>query len=236
MAHDVLFFVGHFCFVFCSMVLFFAPFVGSFYYRHRQQIREKKPHFNQFMELFFASPESNYLVLSWAALEALVWFIIPEFLLFLMVFMKVNRKVNLLKYDIIGTTLGTGVALVWHASPQVLLKVPYVFQGMIDQTKVWYDTHGVWGLFFQPFSGVPYKVFTSLADDYHFFVPLFLLVAIVARMSRYVIAYEVTRGLYPLLHRFVRKHYAALFVVGIAIFTGLLLKVSLTYGAGYVAR
>jgi len=218
------------------MVLFFVPFVAIFYIRNRQHIRDKRPHFNFFMEKFFASRESNYLVLCWALAEAVVWFIIPEFLLFLMIFMKVKHKVNLLKYDIIGTLIGTVVGFWWHASNSTLVKIPYVFQGMIEQTRLWYDAHGVWGLFFQPFSGVPYKVFTNLALDYHFFLPLFIVIAVVARISRYFIAYEVTKALYPLLHRFVRRHYAVLFVVGIVIFTGLLLKVSMTYGAGYVAH
>ena len=90
------YFLGHFLFIFFAMVLFFVPFVTVFYFRNRHQIRDKKPHFNQFMERFFASRESNYLVLTWAALEALVWFIIPEFLLFLIIFMKVKHKFNLL--------------------------------------------------------------------------------------------------------------------------------------------
>jgi membrane protein YqaA with SNARE-associated domain len=236
MAHYALAYLINFCFVFGSMALFFAPFAGWFYWRHRVQIREKRPHFNFFMEKFFASTQSNYLVATWAASEAIIWFIIPEFLLFLMIFMKVRHKINLLKYDIIGTVIGTLIGVWWHAPQNVLTKIPYVFDGMVQQTRFWYDAHGIWGLIFQPFSGVPYKVFTNLAADYHFFLPLFLVIAVVARISRYFIAYELTKALYPLLHSFVRRHYAVLFVVGIAIFTGLLMKVSLTYGPGYVVR
>lgn len=226
----------HFCFVFGSMALFFAPFVAVFYIRHRRQILESRPHFNFFMERFFASPEANWLVFAWAATEAVFWFIIPEFLLFLMIFMKVKRKINLLKYDIYGTIVGTIVGFMAHASSRTLLRVPYVFQGMIDQVHFWYDKYGIWGLVFQPFSGVPYKVFTSLATDYHFFFVWFLLIAVVARISRYLIAYEVTKALYPLLHKFVRKHYAVLFVVAIMIFTGLLLRVASIYGTGYAVH
>lgn len=226
----------HFCFVFGSMVLFFAPFVAVFYIRNRRQILDSQPHFNFFMEKFFASVEANWLVFAWAAAEAVFWFIIPEFLLFLMIFMKVKRKINLLKYDIFGTIIGTIAGFVLHVSPRSLLQVPYVFQGMIDQVHFWYDKYGIWGLFFQPFSGVPYKVFTSLATDYHFFFVWFLIIAVIARISRYLIAYEVTRALYPLLHRFVRKHYAVLFIVAIMIFTGLLLRVASLYGAGYVVH
>jgi hypothetical protein len=63
--------------VLASVALFFAPFVLVFYARNYRQITEKKPHFNFFMEKFFASKESNYLILAWAACEAVFWFIIP---------------------------------------------------------------------------------------------------------------------------------------------------------------
>lgn len=236
MVSSIVNFLVHFCIIFGSMVLFFAPFVLIFFYKHREQIIEKKPHFNQFMDKFFASKESNYLVAFWAAFEALVWFIIPEFLLFLMFFMKAKNKKNLLKYDIAGTLVGTIIGFMWHASDNTLLKIPYIFQGMIDQTRLWYDNYGIWGLAFQPFSGVPYKVFTNIAPDYHFFLLYFIIIAVFARMSRYVVAYLLTNSLYPLLHKFVRRHYAILFVLGIAIFTVLLLRVSYMYGSGYVPK
>jgi hypothetical protein len=223
-------FLTNFAFIFASMALFFAPFVAVFWWRNRHDIRASKPHFNFFMEQFFTSRESDYLVLAWAALEALVWFIIPEFLLILIVFMKVHRKVNLVKFDIIGTAIGTFVGLGWVMPEQVLLQVPYIYPKMLEQVHKWYEQHGVWGLAFQPFSGVPYKVFIEQASSHHFFVVTFLAIAVVARISRYVIAYQLTIGLYPLAHRFVRKHYAILFAFASAIFTALLLRVTQIYG------
>lgn len=223
-------YVLNFAVIFVCMAAFFAPFVAVFYWRHRQGIREAKPHFNYFMEQFFVSRESNYLILCWAALEALVWFIIPEFLLVLVIFMKVNRKINLVIYDIIGTLIGTIIGL-WLVMPQsVLLKVPYIYPQMLEQVHTWYTQYGVFGLAFQPFSGVPYKVFLEQAAAFHFFWPWFILLAVIARISRYVVVYELTKALFPLAHRFVRRHYAALFVFAVAIFTGLLMRVSQIYG------
>ena len=220
---------AHFVFVFASMALFFAPFVGLFWWRHRIAVKEAKPHFNYFMERFFLSKESNYLVLCWAAAEAVVWFIIPEFLLLLMVFMKIRRKRELIVYDVIGTVIGTVIAYMWNASEQVLLSFPYVFQGMIDHVHAWYEQLGVWGLIYQPFSGVPYKVFTHLAPEYYLPVLGFLVVAIVVRMSRYLVVYEISRRLYPFLHKYVRRHYLVLFVGAILIFTMMLMRVSDIY-------
>jgi hypothetical protein len=222
-------FVINFCVVFVSIFLFFLPFVATFWYKNRVEIADKRPHFNYFMEKFFHSKESNALIASWAATEAIVWFVIPEFLLILIMFMKVRRKMQLVTYDIIGTIIGTIIALLLHLPEKALLSVPYIYQGMINHVHQWFGEHGIWGIFFQPFSGVPYKVFNALAVDYGFFIPFFIILAVATRMIRYLIIYEVTKALYPFVHRFVRKHYAILFVVAMAIFTILLTRVSNIY-------
>lgn len=212
-----------------SIVLFFAPFIAIFWWRHRSDMSGKNPHFNYFMEQFFHSRESNALIVFWAAGEAVLWFVIPEFLLLLIMFMKVQRKMQLVVYDIIGTVIGTIVAVVLHLPEKALLSLPYVYESMITQVRGWFGEYGILGIFFQPFSGVPYKVFNAVSLDYDFFIPLLIVLAVVARMIRYLIVYEVTKALYPFVHRFVRKHYAILFVVVIAIFTALLMKISHTY-------
>jgi hypothetical protein len=220
----------NFVLVFVAIALFFAPFVGVFWYRNRRQIRQATPHFNYFMERFMTSRESNYLIMVWAMGEALVWFVIPEFLLILVVFMKVHRKFDLVKYDVIGTVIGTIIGFMIHLQNDTFLRVPFVYQRMLDQTHMWFDQYGIWGLLNQPFSGVPYKVFIHVAHEYHFFILFFLIIAVGARIFRYVIVYEATKALYPFCHTFVRKHYAILFVFAIAIFTALLMRVSQIYG------
>jgi len=219
----------NFLIIFCAMALFFAPFVAVFWWRNRATIKENKPHFNYFMEKFFLSHEADALVFTWAAAEAIAWFIIPEFLLFLVIFMRIHRKFDLLKYDLLGTIVGSVIAILWHLPQSAFLRLPYIRPKMLVQAQTWYHSHGIWGLLYQPFSGVPYKVFTHEAANYHFFIPAFLLIAVVARMVRYLIIYEATSAAYPLLHRFVRKHYAILFVLATAIFTALLLRVVQVY-------
>lgn len=220
----------NFVLIFGAIVLFFAPFMAVFWYRNRSQIKESRPHFNYLMERFMTSPESNYLVMAWAAGEAIVWFVIPEFLLILVIFMKLHRKFDLVKYDIIGTAIGTIIGFSIHMSDETFLRVPYIYQRMLDQTYEWFESMGIWGLLNQPFSGVPYKAFVHEAHGYGFFIPFFLFIAIVARMVRYIIVYEATKALYPLCHKFVRKHYAILFVFAVMIFTALLMRVSQIYG------
>jgi membrane protein YqaA with SNARE-associated domain len=222
-------FLQNFVLIFSSIVLFMLPFVAVFAIRNREQIFATRPRFNYFMERFFLSPESNALILVWAACEAIWWFIIPEFLLFLLIFMKIHRKFDLVKYDLIGTVIGTVIVFCWRLPNDVFEHLPYVRPKMLEHVHGWYDQLGIWGLVHQPFSGVPYKVFTHEAVDYHFFIPLFILVAVVARMVRYLVVYEATKALYPLLHKFVRRHYAILFVVACLVFTGLLVRVVRIY-------
>jgi hypothetical protein len=218
-----------FLFVAASIVLFSAPFIGTFWWRHRAVIKRNKPHFNYFMEKFFLARESNWLVACWAAAEAIVWFVIPEFLLILLVFMKVRRKRELVIYDVAGTVVGTIIAIGVRFSTDTLVSLPYVTLTMVEKVNDWFSAWGVWAVVFQPFSGVPYKVFNAVAADYTLFIPAYIFLAVVARMIRYLMIYGVGVALYPVVHRYVRRHYAILLIAATAIFAALLMEVVSNY-------
>lgn len=195
----------------------------------------EKPTISERLEKFFESKQANYLMFTWAALEAIIWFVIPEFLLLLMVFLRVRNKVQLLIYDILGTIVGTCIAffIPFHSN-SFITNIPYIQTAMIKQTEAWYTYLGVWGLFFQPFSGVPYKVFTLTADRSDFFLPVFLVIAVVARVSRYYFFYFMFTNIYPFVHRFVYKNYVPLFFIAGLLFTIALLRVYGLYDENYV--
>src|SRR6266550_400520 len=204
-----------------SIILFIAPFYWR-YSRKHQHTNDANLSLSQRLEYFFESKHANYLVFWWAFGEAIVWFVIPEFLLLLLIFMRIQKKRQLLLYDIYGTAVGTLIAYVIHLPQTWILHLPYIKHGMILQTKDWYDHLGILGLIYQPFSGVPYKVFTHLAADYHFFIPAFLLFAVIIRISRYYIAYVILKSIYPFLHKYVYHNYVPLFIVSSLIFSLLL--------------
>ena len=212
-----------------SIALFCSPFVLYFYVHHRSDIAKSKPGVNQFIERFFESSSLNWLVLFWALAEALVWFVIPEFLLFLIIFMKVRHKANLLLYDIIGTIVGTLIGVMFHLSISAMLHIPYVYSGMFTKVHLWFSGMGIWGLVNQPFSGVPYKVFLNVAPEFGFNIVLFILLAIVLRVGRYAIFYIIFWLAYPALHKFVYRHYIVLLVLAIIVFSLALTKVSSMY-------
>ncbi len=226
--------ITNYFFIQSAILLFFAPFYLSYLYKHKKFDKTKLT-ISEHLEKFFMSREANCLMLCWAALEAVIWFVIPEYLLLLLVFLRIKRKIQLLFYDIYGTILGTLIAFLipFHTNSDIL-RIPYLQQNMITQVQVWYDHLGMFGLLFQPFSGVPYKIFTLTADRHHFFLPAFILLAVLVRISRYYFFYIIFTNLYPFVHRFVYKNYVPLFFIAGFIFTIALLKVYHGYDIHYV--
>ncbi len=215
-------YILNFVIVYVSIVLFILPFFMWYWVGHRSSLSAIG--LNRYLENFFSSKQANWLVFFWAAGEAVIWFVIPEFLLLLVIFMRVHKKRLMLFYDIAGTIAGTLFALMLRLSDMQIAKLPYIQERMIEQTRIWYDDMGIWGLVNQPFSGVPYKVFTTLVWQYEFFIIAFIIVAITVRIARYIIFYGFFMSLYPRLHRVVYHNYIPLATIAILIFSILLLK------------
>lgn len=230
--HTVAVILLNYLLILLAIVLFSSPFYLLFR-KHRQNVPDKLV-INREAEDFFQSKQANLLVFFWAFGEALVWFVIPEFLLLLVIFLRIRRKRELLFYDIYGTAAGTLVAYLINLPVHLIDKLPYIQPKMVAQTQVWYQQHGIFGLIYQPFSGVPYKVFTFLAPHYHFFILLFLAAAIVVRVARYYIFFAMFSLIYPVLHKYVYKNYTRLFLVAVFIFSILLLRVYDSYGPGHL--
>lgn len=224
----MLIYLVNFLFVFVSIVLFIVPFFAWYWWRHKDSL--KVLGFNHYLENFFSSKQANWLVFAWAAGEALVWYVIPEFLLVLVIFMRVHKKRQMLMYDIAGTVAGTIIAIMIRLPEKYIDNLPYIQEKMITQTKIWYDKMGIMGLANQPFSGVPYKTFTHLAWQYKYNLLAFLIVAVTVRIVRYLFAYGLLLALYPKLHKYVYRHYVWLFIIATFIFSILLLKAYNSYG------
>lgn len=215
-----------------AILLFIAPFY--WFYRRKQVHAEGPPkNLSEQIENFFLSKASNWLVFFWALGEALVWFVIPEFLLLLVIFMRIHRKRELLLYDVAGTVAGTILAFFTHVSDKTIASLPFIQDKMVEQTHVWYEHSGLWGLLYQPFSGVPYKVFTLTATNHHFFILTFILVAVIVRMSRYAIFFGIFSALFQGMHGFVYKRYVKLFFIATFIFSIFLVRVVHNFGPDY---
>jgi membrane protein YqaA with SNARE-associated domain len=224
----------NYLFIQFSIIAFVAPFYLVYKY-FNPEVKFRHLALNKHIEDFFSSPQANYLVFFWAAAEAICWFIIPEFLLLLVIFLRVRNKITLLIYDISGTAFGTvlGLFLSFHTHFDVS-KVLYISQNMVFQVQAWYKELGSFGLFFQPFSGVPYKVFVLSAHSFNLNWFWFVILAILIRVARYYIFYLIFVGLYPFLHRLISKNYIPIFLLSCFLFSAIFLRVYHAYGQDYI--
>lgn len=232
MVNSIINIVQNYILIQFAILIFFAPFYLVYKYNHNKAGLTHIT-FNLHLENFFSSRQANYLVFLWAASEAIVWFVIPEFLLLLIIFLRIRKKIELLIYDILGTAIGTVLAFFIPITRNEILQIPYIQENMIKQVEVWYQHMGIFGLIFQPFSGVPYKAFTLTAHEFNFFIPIFIIFGILVRITRYYFLYLIFSGIYPLLHRFVYRNYIPMFLMSCFLFSLLLLKVYNLYGSGY---
>lgn len=224
----------NYLFIQLSILAFVAPFYLIYKYYH-PETSFKHLALNSHLEDFLSSKQANYLVFIWAASEAIFWFIIPEFLLLLVIFLRVKNKRTLLLYDIWGTAFGTVVGLILSIYTNFdVAYIPYITQNMIQQVQVWYRSLGSLGLFFQPFSGVPYKVFVLNAHYFQINFLWFVVLAVIIRIARYYIFYLIFVGLYPFLHNFISRNYIPIFLISCFIFSAMFLKVYHAYGPSYV--
>ena len=224
--------LGNFLFILVSILVFASPF---YYLFKRQGHGSIKSHgINRELEGFFVSKQANYLVFFWAMCEALFWFVIPEFLLLLIIFMRIKRKRELLIYNIFGTIAGTVLAFSINLPAHLIEKLPYIQPAMTGQVAAWFEKSGIFALIHQPFSGVPYKVFAYLGPNYHILIITFIIVAIAVSVARYFIVYILLSMLYPLLHRYVYRNYVYLFLVAVFIFSMIFIRVYNSYDNTYI--
>lgn len=225
--------IYNYIFVQISILLFVAPFLLLYFY-FNPHLKLKHIIFNKFIEDFLSSKFANWLIFFWAMAETIFWYIIPEFLLLLIVFLKIEKKKKLLIYDFLGTFLGIILSVIIFSNFDIkLTQIPFVTQGMINQVDYWYKSLGIIALIHQPFSGIPFKVFISSAVKFSYSIPLFMVFSLIMRMARYYILYYVFDGLYPFFHKYISKHYIPIFVTACFVFSFMLLKIVLSYGILY---
>lgn len=177
-------------------------------------------------ERFAASWTAARLMLVWAFAEAIVWPIIPDFLLIPMAAVAGRRFYITLAAAAVGSALGGTlwfVVAVWQ--PQWALSVvpnlPFVPPRHVEGVREALVTHGTNAFLLQPWSGIPFKVWAPVAAgegvNSLVAVPVFIL----ARSARMAIAAAAAAGVGALLRRFLRDFsifvaaiYAVLFAYG----------------------
>jgi membrane protein YqaA with SNARE-associated domain len=114
---------------------------------------------------------SNYgtqVLAIWSFSEAICWFILPDFLLFPLTILAPDRARHLIATAWISSVLGTLV--LWLIISQLpahhanlIFALPFTHEGMLLKIQTLTDLYGYASILFQPFSGIPAKVWTYSA-------------------------------------------------------------------------
>jgi membrane protein YqaA with SNARE-associated domain len=169
-------------------------------------------------ERFSCSRGGVVLMFVWAVAEAIVWPIIPEFLLVPMAAGNRQRFYQPLAAAIAGTALG-GIALYLFAftapasAMAFLAWLPLIGRGSVAAVQSEFAAHGAVALLVQPLSGIPFKVWALIGGASHISpwraIPIFVF-ARGLRMTLFATASRTVAGLFT---GFFRDY--SLFLLGI---------------------
>ncbi|HJQ42334.1 MAG TPA: hypothetical protein VJ831_04575 [Jatrophihabitantaceae bacterium] len=116
-----------------------------------------------------ASPAGCALVFGWAVAEATSWPVITELLIAALMLSGPSRPlhtgVRLAACGAVGSAVG-GTIMLLLARNGILLPQPLTTPAMVEYARDNIVNSGVRGLFSQPMSGVPYKVYARLAGQH----------------------------------------------------------------------
>lgn len=134
---------------------------------------------------FARSRAALVAVFAWAFAEALVWPIVPDIAVAALVLAAPRRIVPVAAAAIAGSVAG-GLAAFVLANPALLDHVPLVTDRMQTESLAQMTERGAAGIWSQPFSGIPYKVYAAHAAGAGIDAPEFVLFSTLARGARLI--------------------------------------------------
>lgn len=89
-----------------------------------------------------------------------------------------------------------------------------------EKIKVWYDTHGFFGILIAAITPIPYKVFTVFSGMMNYNLPLLIAASIIGRGFRFYVVASIIRVFGPKVKPFIDKHLEWCFVAGTVLLVG----------------
>lgn len=159
----------------------------------------------------------------WAAAEATFWPVIPDFLLVPMALGARRRAALPFLAALAGMALGGSLtfliaSLAPDQSLSLLRHLPLVTTAEVDHARARLLHDGVGAFWFQPWSGIPFKVWAVLAGGMHLDVPSVIPTFILARGIRMAVFATAAGLLSSWFTRFVRDFSLFLAVIYVAFF------------------
>lgn len=120
---------------------------------------------------------------AWGVAEALVWPIIPDFIVAILAVANPKRFAKIAIAAVTGSVAGGLIAYLLGGAG---IHFPALFttRKMITNAVALMGARGSAALWSQPFSGIPYKVFAFRASGAHAALPSFLAITLMARGAR----------------------------------------------------
>jgi membrane protein YqaA with SNARE-associated domain len=131
------------------------------------------------------------LAFVWAVAEATLWPIMPDAVLVPLALARPGSWWRLVLGAALGTLAGSVVSYrLGQQNPEhaTIERLPWVRPAMVAAADRWLATEGPRGVWRQPATGVPFKVFARLAGARRLPLGTFLLWAVAARSVRFALA------------------------------------------------
>ena len=126
----------------------------------------------------------------WGLAEGTFFFVIPDVLITFVALFSWRRSLACMGATLAGSLLGGSIVyLLASANPAaasaLVHAVPFIPESMFEAARRLFETHGALGHFYGTTSGIPYKLFASLAPPFSP-LPVFLLASIPMRLGRFL--------------------------------------------------
>ena len=136
----------------------------------------------------------------WGLAEASVFFIVPDVLLSWYALSGIRRALTACLYALAGALAGGTLIWFWgrhdpEAFRALFLSLPGIDEAMIAGVRSQLESMGLTAVFLGPLKGTPYKIYALEASILDYPYPLFLLISIPARLTRFVLVTLLVGGI-----------------------------------------
>ena len=186
-------------------------------------------------ERFASGRSGTRLMFAWSLAEATVWPILPDFLLVPMVAANRRRFHVPLAAAVIGMAAGCATTVLFaYRAPRhawgLLRHLPLVHEQQIDVARRHLAAHGTVAFLFQPWSGVPSKIWAVMAGAERPNPWLAIAALVIARSLRMAVLAGAARLLAGRFAGAIRDHSIVLAATYVAVFSIGLWRVSRSGG------
>ena len=167
------------------------------------------------------------LVGGWAVAEATFWFIAPDFILGILLAFAPKSWKRLLASALVGSLIGgvfsfalNSVYPTWMAN--ILNSTPFVQPHMIAFVEGVYNRHHYFGVLFQAFSFMQFKIWTHLAVLHGFNPLIYFFLVMVSRAVRFGAVSLLAKNVGDRIQHLLRAHAIAFLFCYTSLFLALL--------------